>query len=100
MPLGIGYVNAANGWTGTGHWLLMSDVRGKSPDRQYLVSDPYSGKTGWVREADLQNGNFAQTGATNAAGQPYGFNLVTPPMVPVRTRCVSPRVDGARTDGQ
>lgn len=44
--------NAAN--TG-GHFMLMSDVRGEAPDRRYLVSDPYSGRTAWVPEADLTN---------------------------------------------
>ncbi len=42
--------NAGN--TG-GHFMLMSDVRGEAPDRQYLVSDPYSGRTAWVSEGEM-----------------------------------------------
>jgi hypothetical protein len=40
-----------------GHFMLMSDVRGKEPDRTYLVSDPYSGRTAWVKEGDLKDNN-------------------------------------------
>jgi hypothetical protein len=43
------------GGAGGGHFMLTSDVRGKSPDRSLLVSDPYSGRTAWVKEADMKN---------------------------------------------
>jgi hypothetical protein len=40
---------------GTGHFVNVSDVRGNSPDRRYLVSDPWSGATAWVKESELKN---------------------------------------------
>ncbi len=43
----------------SGHFMMVSDVRGEpGKDRKYLVSDPWSGATRWVPEADLQSGNF------------------------------------------
>lgn len=39
---------------GSGHFLMMTDVRGEGADRQFLVSDPWSGRTDWVREQDLR----------------------------------------------
>jgi hypothetical protein len=41
------------------HWMLISDVRGRSPEREYLVSDPDGGRTDWVQEKALVNGTFA-----------------------------------------
>jgi hypothetical protein len=43
------------GEKGTGHFVNVTDVRGNSPNRRYLVSDPWSGKTGWVKEGELKN---------------------------------------------
>jgi len=40
---------------GTGHFVNVSDVRGNSPNRRYLVSDPWSGGTAWVKESELKN---------------------------------------------
>lgn len=40
---------------GTGHFVNITDVRGSEPNRRYLVSDPWSGKTGWVKEGELKN---------------------------------------------
>ena len=37
-----------------GHFLLATDVRGEGADRRYLLSDPSSGRTAWVRDADLR----------------------------------------------
>lgn len=50
-------IRVSNSGNTGGHFMLMSDVRGKSPDRTYLVSDPYSGRTAWVKEADLTDVN-------------------------------------------
>jgi hypothetical protein len=41
------------------HWMLISDVRGRAPDREFLVSDPDGGRTDWVQEKALVNGSFA-----------------------------------------
>lgn len=50
---------------GGGHFLLASDVRGQSPNREFLITDPWTGRTGWVSEADIADGStdfFAGTG--------------------------------------
>jgi len=39
------------------HAELVTDVRGFKPDREFLIADPGSGKTGWVKESDIANGN-------------------------------------------
>lgn len=39
----------------TGHFVNITDVRGNEPNRRYLVSDPWSGKTAWVKEGELKN---------------------------------------------
>ena len=31
------------------HWMLITDVRGKAPSRELLVSDPDGGRTAWVK---------------------------------------------------
>lgn len=64
VPLRIGFKPGHD----AGHFMLMSDVRGAAPERQYLVSDPYRGTTQWVREADLRSGDFANDPR-------YGFGL-------------------------
>lgn len=38
-----------------GHQMLITDAR----DGKLLVSDPYSGKTAWVKERDFKDGTFA-----------------------------------------
>jgi hypothetical protein len=43
------------------HWMLLSDVRGRAPDRELLVSDPDGGRTDWVGEKALVDGSFADT---------------------------------------
>ncbi len=42
------------------HWMLLSAVRGRGDNRQWLVSDPDGGRTAWVDEADLRSGAFAR----------------------------------------
>ena len=42
-----------------GHFMMVSDVRrGPTGERRYLVSDPMSGATRWVAEADFKSGDF------------------------------------------
>jgi hypothetical protein len=54
------------GWPGGGgHFQLCSDVQGTAPARQFLISDPWTGQSGWIGEAAIANGNtnfFAGTG--------------------------------------
>jgi hypothetical protein len=42
-----------------GHWMLMSATRIEGGERHFLISDPDSGKTAWVKEAALADGTFA-----------------------------------------
>jgi hypothetical protein len=42
---------------GGGHALVMTDVAGDKPNRQFLVNDPWNGKTGWVKEDDIVHGH-------------------------------------------
>ena len=45
-------------WNGGGaHAMLISDVRGTGNNKQYLLSDPWVGKTQWVKATDIANGN-------------------------------------------
>lgn len=58
-------IRVAGGNT-TGHFMMVSDVRGKPGSRQYLVSDPLSGATRWVAEGDL--GGMKNFGSIGNAG--------------------------------
>jgi hypothetical protein len=40
------------------HYMLLSDVRGRAPQRWFLVSDPDAGRTAWVAEAEFRSGRF------------------------------------------
>ena len=63
VPIRVGWNN------GGGHFMMVSDVRGEpGKDRKYLVSDPWSGATRWVPEADLQSGNFTNKEFTLGQG--------------------------------
>jgi type VI secretion system secreted protein VgrG len=42
---------------GDGHFQLASDVKGKTPDREFLITDPWEGRTLWVKEGDIAAGN-------------------------------------------
>jgi len=44
-----------------GHFMLATDVRGEGDAKQYLVTDPWTGKTAWVSETDLQSGEIGDT---------------------------------------
>jgi hypothetical protein len=42
---------------GGGHFQLCSDVQGTAPNRQFLISDPWNGESGWINESSIVNGN-------------------------------------------
>jgi hypothetical protein len=42
------------------HWALLTAVKGKKPEREFLVSDPDSGRTVWVHERDFVRGKFVE----------------------------------------
>ncbi|WP_120646819.1 hypothetical protein [Corallococcus llansteffanensis] len=45
-------------WDGGGsHALMLTDVRGEGADRQYLLTDPWNGQTGWIKGSDVANGS-------------------------------------------
>ncbi|HEY4220171.1 MAG TPA: hypothetical protein VGO62_02495 [Myxococcota bacterium] len=52
-------IRIANADGGDGHFMMIGDVRGNKPDRRYLVSDPWTGKTAWVPERDIKNPSSA-----------------------------------------
>jgi hypothetical protein len=39
-----------------GHTMLLSDVRGEGDNRQYLLTDPFKGKTKWIDHQNIVNG--------------------------------------------
>ncbi len=48
-------------WSSGGHAMMIADVRrDESGNRSFLMSEPVSGATRWVSEADLQSGAFTQ----------------------------------------
>jgi hypothetical protein len=49
VPIGV------SNETSLGHMLLVTDVRGAAPARQYLISDPWTGKADWVSERELKD---------------------------------------------
>lgn len=53
VPLRVARNNNSNG-----HFMMISDARGTGDQRRYLVSDPWSGRTAWVRSDDLDDGSF------------------------------------------
>lgn len=56
VPFRIGY----NG--GGGHFMTVTDTRrADDGSRQFLVSDPWTGATRWVSEADFSSGAFANS---------------------------------------
>jgi hypothetical protein len=46
------------GCSDPGHWMLLSAVKGRKPNRAFLVSDPDGGRTLWVTEKELRRGSF------------------------------------------
>ena len=51
VPIGVRW-NA-----GGGHALLVTDVRGSGTSREFLVTDPWNGRTDWVSGDAIVNGN-------------------------------------------
>jgi hypothetical protein len=51
VPIRVGWLG------GGGHFQLCSDVQGTSPNRQFLISDPWNGQSGWIGEGAIANGN-------------------------------------------
>jgi hypothetical protein len=43
--------------SGGGHFQLCSDVQGTAPNRQFLITDPWNGQSGWINESSIVNGN-------------------------------------------
>jgi hypothetical protein len=56
-----------------GHWMLLSAVRGRKPERQFLVSDPEGGRTAWVTERDLLKGTFVDQQFHLCSGDERGY---------------------------
>jgi hypothetical protein len=42
---------------GGGHFQLCSDVQGTAPNRQFMISDPWTGHSEWLNESSIANGN-------------------------------------------
>lgn len=55
------------------HWMLLSAVTGAKPERSFLMSDPFSGRTAWVTEADLKSGVFAARQFDLCIGKERGY---------------------------
>jgi hypothetical protein len=51
VPIGVKWKS------GSGHIMLMSDVRGKGPNQEFLVSDPKTGQSSWIKRSDIESGN-------------------------------------------
>jgi hypothetical protein len=51
-----------------GHSMSISDVRENKDGKQYLVQDPWSGKSKWIPERQLQNGDFTDLFGLNEDG--------------------------------
>ena len=56
-----------------GHWMLMTHVKGKKPNRAFLVSDPEGGRTAWVRERDFIKGTFVDAQFHLCSGEERGY---------------------------
>jgi len=56
-----------------GHWMLLSAVHGRKPERQFLVSDPEGGRTAWVTERDLVKGTFVDRQFHLCTGDERGY---------------------------
>jgi len=56
-------IRICNAGGGGGHFMMISDVRGEGANKKYLISDPWTGKTAWVKQSELQNfnSNWPQT---------------------------------------
>lgn len=54
------------------HWMLLSAVSGRAPERRFLVTDPDGGITDWVGEKDFVKGTFLKTPFDLQEGQKKG----------------------------
>ena len=44
-----------------GHWMCATACQGRKPKRQFLLVDPWSGRTAWVGEREFIKGTWADT---------------------------------------
>jgi hypothetical protein len=60
VPVGVFWAG------GGGHYMVLTDCKGKPPkggaSRQFLLSDPWEGKSEWLSNDDLKNGKFGSFG--------------------------------------
>lgn len=49
------------GVTEPAHWMIFTAVTGDGDDRRFLVSDPWTGRTGWASDKELTTGRFVET---------------------------------------
>jgi hypothetical protein len=72
-------VPIAVGWPyGGGHLMLATDVRGTDDGREFLISDPWTGHTGWIKAKDIESGStnfFAATGRLRELNLPSTSSL-------------------------
>jgi hypothetical protein len=52
----------------SGHILMMSDVRGRGMNQEFLVTDPQTGESSWVRRNDIENGKTKFSPSSNSQG--------------------------------
>ncbi len=59
VPVGVKWNNQPGG-----HIFLMSDVRGRGPSQEFLVTNPKTGESSWVKRHEIETGNakFSPTG--------------------------------------
>jgi hypothetical protein len=56
---------------GGAHLEVASDVRGHSPNREFLIDDPWSGTTSWVKEAQIASGSTNFSAGTGRLSNIY-----------------------------
>ena len=67
---GIDVAIALSPTPGERHAMAITDVRGSGSSREFLITDPWTGRTKWVMSADILNGNI---GGNAAAFTDYWF---------------------------
>jgi hypothetical protein len=55
------------------HWMLLTAVGGRKPNRRFLASDPLGGRTAWVKEDDLVSGRFVRDQFQLCIGKERGY---------------------------
>jgi len=71
VPLRIG--NSGDG----GHAIVVTDVRGTHPNREYLVADPWSGATNWITQNEMTQGVGADGRSWIQARFGLGWDRIT-----------------------